>query len=106
MLHSVGRHKQAGMDSHLWSPLCGTAWAPALHAGRWAQAYFQQFGPLQEAVIMKDRYTGKSRGFGFVSFQFVEDASRVISTEHHIDGGLRCRACCPCCSNQATTAAV
>lgn len=62
-------------------------------AGRWAQAYFLQFGPLQEAVIMKDRYTGKSRGFGFVSFQFVEDASRVISTEHQIDGGLRSRVC-------------
>ena len=43
---------------------------------------------------MKDRYTGKSRGFGFVSFQFVEDASRVISTEHHIDGAfpLQCAA--------------
>mmetsp|Transcript_5980 Transcript_5980/g.17107 ORF Transcript_5980/g.17107 Transcript_5980/m.17107 type:complete len:738 (-) Transcript_5980:1411-3624(-) len=55
------------------------------------ETYFSQFGPLQEAVIMKDRYTGKSRGFGFVSYQYVEDASRVISTEHQIDG-RRCEA--------------
>jgi RNA recognition motif-containing protein len=26
--------------------------------------YFVQFGPLESAEIMKDRYTGKSRGFG------------------------------------------
>ncbi len=52
------------------------------------QTYFSQFGPIQEAVIMKDRYTGKSRGFGFVTFSYADDAARVVATEHHVDGEL------------------
>ena len=50
------------------------------------QAYFVQFGPIQESVIMKDRYTGKSRGFGFVTFMNADDASQVVTAEHHVDG--------------------
>lgn len=50
------------------------------------QAYFSQFGAIQEAVIMKDRYTGKSRGFGFVTFASADDAARVVASEHHVDG--------------------
>lgn len=55
------------------------------------QTYFSQYGPLEEATIMKDRHTGKSRGFGFVSFKYAADASRVLTTEHQIDG-RRCEA--------------
>lgn len=55
------------------------------------ETYFAQYGPLEEAVIMKDRYTGKSRGFGFVSFKYAADASRVMASEHQIDG-RRCEA--------------
>lgn len=55
------------------------------------ETYFSQYGPLDEAMIMKDRYTGKSRGFGFVSFKYAADASRVMSSEHQIDG-RRCEA--------------
>ena len=51
-----------------------------------SQAYFSQFGALQEAMIMKDRYTGKSRGFGFVTFASADDAVRVVAAEHHVDG--------------------
>lgn len=29
--------------------------------------YFQQFGGIEEAVVITDRQTGKSRGYGFVS---------------------------------------
>jgi len=29
--------------------------------------YFQQFGDIDEAVVITDRQTGKSRGYGFVS---------------------------------------
>lgn len=29
--------------------------------------YFEQFGELEEAVVITDRQTGKSRGYGFVS---------------------------------------
>ena len=40
---------------------------------------------------MKDRYTGKSRGFGFVSFADAASAIRAMNTEHCIDG-RRCEA--------------
>ena len=40
---------------------------------------------------MKDRYTGKSRGFGFVTFVFSADAVGVAAMEHHVDG-RRCEA--------------
>jgi len=29
--------------------------------------YFRQFGDIEEAVVITDRQTGKSRGYGFVS---------------------------------------
>lgn len=32
------------------------------------KAHFQQFGEVVDAIILKDIYTGQSRGFGFVSF--------------------------------------
>ncbi|KAK9827371.1 hypothetical protein WJX81_002984 [Elliptochloris bilobata] len=48
--------------------------------------YFSQFGPLQECVVMKDRATGKSRGFGFVTFWNAADAQRVLEGSHVVDG--------------------
>ncbi|VDO47622.1 unnamed protein product [Schistosoma margrebowiei] len=31
------------------------------------RCFFDQFGPIDEAVVITDRQTGKSRGYGFVS---------------------------------------
>lgn len=36
--------------------------------------YFQQYGKITDSVVMKDRITGHSRGFGFVTY---EDTSSV-----------------------------
>lgn len=33
--------------------------------------YFQQFGDIEEAVVITDRQTGKSRGYGFVSIDLL-----------------------------------
>ncbi|GIL66853.1 hypothetical protein Vafri_20242 [Volvox africanus] len=53
--------------------------------------YFLQFGNLECAEVMKDRYTGKSRGFGFVTFVDPASATRALGVEHTIDG-RRCEA--------------
>ncbi|CAM8908595.1 unnamed protein product [Rhodiola kirilowii] len=48
--------------------------------------YFQNFGQVLEAVIMKDRTTGYARGFGFVVFADPTIAERVVMEKHIIDG--------------------
>uniref|UniRef100_A0A2P2JAR7 RRM domain-containing protein n=1 Tax=Rhizophora mucronata TaxID=61149 RepID=A0A2P2JAR7_RHIMU len=48
--------------------------------------YFQAFGEVVEAVIMKDRATGRARGFGFVVFADPAVAKRVLMEKHLIDG--------------------
>ncbi|KAI3718611.1 hypothetical protein L6452_19490 [Arctium lappa] len=48
--------------------------------------YFQTFGEVIEAVIMKDRTTGRARGFGFIVFLDPAVAERVVQLKHIIDG--------------------
>lgn len=43
------------------------------------QRAFSPFGPLVEAVVMVDRMTRVSRGFGFVTFEDARDAQNAIS---------------------------
>ncbi|XP_050205797.1 heterogeneous nuclear ribonucleoprotein 1 [Mercurialis annua] len=50
--------------------------------------YFGSFGEVVEAVIMKDRTTGRARGFGFVVFADPAVADRVIKEKHNIDGRM------------------
>ncbi|XP_022771695.1 heterogeneous nuclear ribonucleoprotein 1-like isoform X2 [Durio zibethinus] len=50
--------------------------------------YFSSFGEVVEAVIMKDRTTGRARGFGFVVFADPAIAERVIKEKHNIDGRM------------------
>lgn len=40
--------------------------------------YFGQFGEISEAVVIEDRHSGKSRGYGFVTFK--EPKAAVLAT--------------------------
>ncbi|MDX9971048.1 MAG: RNA-binding protein [Candidatus Gracilibacteria bacterium] len=40
--------------------------------------YFEQFGAVEDAFIMKDKVTRRSKGFGFVTFTNEEDAQKAI----------------------------
>ncbi|VDP75539.1 unnamed protein product [Echinostoma caproni] len=42
------------------------------------RCFFEQFGPIEEAVVITDRQTGKSRGYGFVTMVRSEDALLAI----------------------------
>lgn len=48
--------------------------------------YFRKYGEVVEAVIMRDRATGRARGFGFIVFADPAVAERVIMDKHLIDG--------------------
>ncbi|XP_060199633.1 heterogeneous nuclear ribonucleoprotein 1-like [Lycium barbarum] len=48
--------------------------------------YFRSYGEVVEAVIMRDRNTGRARGFGFVVFADPTVAERVVKEKHMIDG--------------------
>jgi len=40
---------------------------------------FQAFGEVASASVIKDKYTGESRGFGFVEMPNKEEADKAIS---------------------------
>ncbi len=40
---------------------------------------FSSFGDIAEATVIKDKYSGRSKGFGFVTFSSDEDAKKAIS---------------------------
>ncbi|XP_061173412.1 DAZ-associated protein 1-like isoform X1 [Saccostrea echinata] len=49
--------------------------------------YFSQYGEVIDCVVMKNQQTGKSRGFGFVTFNDAECVDTVLSASpHSIDG--------------------
>ncbi|KAK9663938.1 hypothetical protein RND81_14G007800 [Saponaria officinalis] len=50
--------------------------------------YFSSFGEVIEAVIMKDRTTGRARGFGFIVYSDPAVADSVVKEKHNIDGRL------------------
>ncbi|KAF6254023.1 hypothetical protein COO60DRAFT_1703535 [Scenedesmus sp. NREL 46B-D3] len=53
--------------------------------------HFSQYGTVEATDIMKDRLSGKSRGFGFVTFVDSAAAARALQVDHTIDG-RRCEA--------------
>jgi cold-inducible RNA-binding protein len=41
------------------------------------QKLFSEFGEIEEAIIIKDKFSGRSKGFGFVTFVNDEDADKA-----------------------------
>ncbi|KAG6947133.1 hypothetical protein JG688_00015668 [Phytophthora aleatoria] len=48
--------------------------------------YFEEFGKITDAVVMIDRDTQRSRGFGFITFEEESSVAEVISKNHEIHG--------------------
>ncbi|KAI3841712.1 hypothetical protein MKX03_006856 [Papaver bracteatum] len=46
--------------------------------------YMSKFGELEDVIVMKERSTGRSRGFGYVTFAEVEDAKNALESEHFL----------------------
>ncbi|KAG9203536.1 hypothetical protein G6514_002554 [Epicoccum nigrum] len=46
---------------------------------------FEEFGQVEEAVVVKDRDTGRSRGFGFVRFASDAEADTAMQNMNNIE---------------------
>ncbi|KAI2629609.1 RNA recognition domain-containing protein [Hypoxylon sp. NC1633] len=46
---------------------------------------FEEYGPVDEAVVVKDRDTGRSRGFGFVRYVNDADAQKAIAAMNNVE---------------------
>ena len=40
---------------------------------------FSSYGEMEEAIIIQDKFSGRSKGFGFVTFKEEESAKKAIS---------------------------
>jgi len=49
---------------------------------------FAQFGTVVSAKVITDRYSGRSKGFGFVEFENEDDAKKAVDglNEKEIEG--------------------
>ncbi|CAH8387000.1 unnamed protein product [Eruca vesicaria subsp. sativa] len=51
--------------------------------------YFEQFGEIVEAVVISDKNTGRSKGYGFVTFKDAEAAMRACQNMNPVIDGRR-----------------
>lgn len=52
--------------------------------------YFSQFGEVTECTVMRDGTTGRSRGFGFLTFKDPKTVNIVMVKEHYLDQKIVC----------------
>lgn len=47
--------------------------------------HFAPYGEIEEAIIITDRFSGRSKGFGFVTYVNDADADKAIAELHEKD---------------------
>lgn len=55
----------------------------ALFVSEKLKKYFKQYGNVQDAVVMKDPVSKRSRGFGFITFVDVASVDNALANEPH-----------------------
>ncbi|KAM7518063.1 hypothetical protein LguiB_017025 [Lonicera macranthoides] len=91
---SSGSSSSSGFQYHLSFPFGDTTFTKVFVGGlAWEtqsetmRRYFEQFGEILEAVVITDKNTGRSKGYGFVTFQDADSARRAcIDPAPVIDG--------------------
>lgn len=58
------------------------------------RSYFSQYGEVVDCVIMKDKTTNQSRGFGFVKFKDPNCVGTVLASRPHTLDGRNVSCCC------------
>ena len=51
-------------------------------------SHFQKYGNIVDYTIMKDSATGRSRGFGFLTFEDAKSVDALLKDRHVLDGKL------------------
>ncbi|KMZ72579.1 RNA-binding protein 38 [Zostera marina] len=78
------QHHQFGDTTHTKIFVGGLAWETKRET---MKKYFDQFGEILEAVVITDKNTGRSKGYGFVTFRDPESARlSCIDAAPVIDG--------------------
>lgn len=47
------------------------------------RSFFEQYGKLEDCIVMRDKETGRPRGFGFITFSDEKSAKKVLYNYHH-----------------------
>ncbi|KAL4280776.1 hypothetical protein GQ457_03G014890 [Hibiscus cannabinus] len=81
-LHRFGH----GDTTHTKIFVGGLAWETKRDA---LKRYFEQFGDIIEAVVINDKITGKSKGYGFVTYKNADSAMRACYNPFPMIDGRR-----------------
>lgn len=52
------------------------------------KAYFSNYGNVTECLVMRDKETNKSRGFGFITYDDYDPVDKIILEKHHTVNGV------------------
>lgn len=84
MSEAAGPNKMAGETNIVTGYVVDTTYTKIFVGGlAWEtkrdtlRRYFQQFGEIVEAVVINDKTTGRSKGYGFVTFKDADSAMRA-----------------------------
>ncbi|MBC8200449.1 MAG: RNA-binding protein [Planctomycetes bacterium] len=62
------------------------------------KSHFEQFGAVSDAIVITDRQSGRSRGFGFVTMDSDEEANKALEecNDVELDGrAIKCSEATP-----------
>ncbi|XP_030532375.1 RNA-binding protein 38-like [Rhodamnia argentea] len=83
---NVSEAPQPGDTTYTKIFVGGLAWETRRDA---LKGYFDRFGEILEAVVIADKVTGKSKGYGFVTFRDRDSASRACQNPYPVIDGRR-----------------